>query len=584
MNPRLLYPFLLAFGLLVIAISLQWYNFRQMTVFTGYVDHTQRIITALAQVSNCFKSAQIYTPNNIYLPQKKYYLLYEEEAGQVYDQLKKAQTLAQNDPIQHARVDSVKQLIDQHWSALLQKNIAELIQAGEAWRLDDLYQLHYLLNKSITYEEQQLLYRRQELKRSTELTRWFSIGFSVLAIGIIAFAMLAQIQLSHRHRRLEGFMAAVLNSSKDGIVSYKAVWDKGRIIDFKIEFANAVTETLLGIKPDQVSGRKLSEIDSFVINSPAFAKYCEVVVSGQSTQFETHSRRDDHQRWFNVQLTKLDDGLTATFHDITDIKLYQEKLRLGIKQLEESNKGLEEFAYVASHDLQEPLRKIQAFGSMLKEQYASVLGAQGNDLISRMEVAAGRMSALIRDLLEYSRLATRQQKVRPHRLNDLIVDVLDSLELVIAEKQAVVDVGELGSVIGDATQLTQLFQNLLTNALKFTKNGLNGTSTESTYVPPYVRIKSKTVRQTDLPGNFQPANEGREYRLIQVVDNGIGFDAHQADRIFGTFQRLHSKDGYPGTGIGLAIAKKVVENHQGHIIADGKPGEGATFSVYLPVN
>lgn len=292
---------------------------------------------------------------------------------------------------------------------------------------------------------------------------------------------------------------------------------------------------------------------------------------------------------FSVTTLELDEGtsLSVILTDLTLQKETQKLLRENNERLEKSNNALEisnnalnlsnenlqQFAYVASHDLQEPLRKIQQFGSLLKINYGNTLDEQGITWIERMELAAVRMSALIRDLLAYSRLTMPIEAFLEHPLNDIVAEVVSVLDVLIQEKKATVEIGDLGTVPGEAQQLAQVFQNLLTNALKFTK----------TDVPPIIQISRQTVSRADLPRPYQPLNTYQHFCAIQVTDNGIGFDAHQAERIFGTFQRLHGRNQYPGTGIGLAIVKKVVENHRGYVMAQSQVGQGATFTVYLPV-
>lgn len=291
---------------------------------------------------------------------------------------------------------------------------------------------------------------------------------------------------------------------------------------------------------------------------------------------------------FSITTLELDEGtsLSVILTDLTAQKEAQKLLRVKNEQLEKSNTALEvsnnalnqsnanlqQFAYVASHDLQEPLRKIQQFGSLLKINYAATLNEQGINWVERMESAAARMSALIRDLLAYSRLAIPIEAFAKQSLNDIVSDVLTVLDVLIQEKGASVEVGELGDVPAEPLQLAQLFQNLLTNALKFAK----------TDVSPQVRISRQTVNRAELPRQYQPLHTHQQFCVIQVTDNGIGFDAHQAERIFGTFQRLHGRNRYPGTGIGLAIVKKVVENHWGYVVAHSQIDQGATFTVYLP--
>jgi signal transduction histidine kinase/PAS domain-containing protein len=223
--------------------------------------------------------------------------------------------------------------------------------------------------------------------------------------------------------------------------------------------------------------------------------------------------------------------------------------------LERSNQELQDFAYVASHDLQEPLRKIQAFGNLLESEYARELG-EGNDYLNRMRSAAARMSVLIEDLLEFSRVTTHAKAYTEVDLNTVVSEVLEDLENRIQITGGVVTCPQLPTIHADYTQIRQLFQNLIGNALKFHKAD----------IPPIVtlgcNVTAKTIELT-------------------FSDNGVGFDEKYLDRIFAVFQRLHGREVYEGTGIGLAVCRKIVERHNGSITAKSEPGVGATFMVTL---
>jgi len=242
------------------------------------------------------------------------------------------------------------------------------------------------------------------------------------------------------------------------------------------------------------------------------------------------------------------------------------------QELRRSNAGLEQFAAIASHDLQEPLRKIQSFGQLLAQQYQQGLNRDGQDLLERLQSAADRMSTLIKELLTYARLSTRQQAFEPVSLLDIVKQVQETLELSIQQTGARLAVGSLPTIQGDAIQLSQLFQNLLSNALKF----------RQPEEPPFIKIDCQLVARQDLPNEIVPAQSTDRYYQIRVSDNGIGFETQYAERIFQAFQRLHNRQQFEGTGLGLAICQRVVENHGGAITADSKPGHGATFRVYLP--
>ncbi len=243
-----------------------------------------------------------------------------------------------------------------------------------------------------------------------------------------------------------------------------------------------------------------------------------------------------------------------------------------------SNENLQKFAYVASHDLQEPLRKIQQFGDLLERQYADSTGEQ-LDYLQRMQAAASRMSMLIKDLLNFSRIATRRDESKALSLSDVLDRVLTVLELVIAETNAQIEVDPLPQIKGDPSQLSQLFQNLLSNALKFSRVDLSGRPSI-----PQIAIRYKLVDATDLPLSVKPGRFTTQYHYVAVADNGIGFDERYLDRIFQVFQRLHGKMEFAGTGIGLSIVEKIVINHGGAITASSRPGEGATFHVYFPTS
>lgn len=249
----------------------------------------------------------------------------------------------------------------------------------------------------------------------------------------------------------------------------------------------------------------------------------------------------------------------------------QRELESTVSELNRSNAELSQFAYVASHDLQEPLRKIQSFGDILQDQYTPALGPDGADLVARMQSAAGRMNVLIKDLLTYSRLTTKQQPFEKIDLNTLLIGVLSDLEAIIQEKKAVIEIGQLPQVKGDLLQLRQLFQNLLSNALKFTISDQL----------PVVYISASRLLVSQLPAEVLLSGHP-VYVSVSVEDNGIGFDQKYKDRIFRLFQRLHGRSQYEGTGMGLAICKKVVDNHAGFINARSQPGKGSVFTVYLP--
>ncbi len=263
------------------------------------------------------------------------------------------------------------------------------------------------------------------------------------------------------------------------------------------------------------------------------------------------------------------------------LQVANEALHAANELLIKANDNLHQFASVASHDLQEPLRKIQSFSNLLQLQYADQLG-EGRTYLERMQSAATRMSVLIRDLLSYSRISALHETRQLIPLSEVVQTVLTDLELVIAETGAILQVEPLPEVVGDAVQLGQLFQNLLSNALKFSRASPSKRLSSVKSKAPFIQVRVQTILAKDLPTSVKTALSAPLYYRIDVIDNGIGFEQKQAARIFQVFQRLHGKSEFAGTGIGLAICEKVVTNHGGAIRATSQPGQGATFSIFLP--
>jgi signal transduction histidine kinase len=251
--------------------------------------------------------------------------------------------------------------------------------------------------------------------------------------------------------------------------------------------------------------------------------------------------------------------ILLAIEDITERRLIEGKLAEQHAELQRSNAALEEFASVASHDLQEPLRKIISFGDLLHEAAGPLLDGAASEHLARMRAAAARMRALINDLLLYSQVSTRPQTFAHTDLAAVAREAVGDLETTIAEATGQVLIGNLPVIAADSQQLRRLFQNLIGNAIKYRRVG----------VPPVVRLES--IRRTD--GNC----------LITVADNGIGFGEQYSEKIFGMFERLHNRTQYDGSGIGLAVSRKIVERHGGTITAMSTVGQGTTFLVTLPV-
>jgi two-component system CheB/CheR fusion protein len=321
------------------------------------------------------------------------------------------------------------------------------------------------------------------------------------------------------------------------------------------------------------------------IYAPAFARN-----AGFTVEFRLQ-RKDGEYRWVSCsgQPSRIAggafDGFIGSCVDIHDQKMNEEALERRVSDrtaalleantiLQQRNNELEQFAYVTSHDLQEPLRKIRIFVDMLQKQDGMAEGGKERlESLARIKSSADRMAQLIKDLLSYSRLGTSDNPFVPTDLNTIVLAALRDFDLLIEETKARVHVMSLPIIEAIPLQMNQLFYNLIGNALKFQRAG----------VPPALRIFSQKLGPSDLT-RYPNLDQGLTYYKVVVQDNGIGFQQEFVDKIFIIFQRLNAKEFFPGTGIGLAICRKIVQNHRGEIQAFGKEGEGAEFHLILPQN
>ncbi len=363
---------------------------------------------------------------------------------------------------------------------------------------------------------------------------------------------------------------AILYLSNEGIIEN---WNKG-------------AERITGFSADEIIGK------SFKIFYPSDALQShlpeklieEAITTGTAKHEGWRVRKDGTRFWGSIVITALHDeqkniiGFSKVTRDLTAIKEADDKIKMDALQLkkqneelEKMNKELESFAYIASHDLQEPLRKIQTYSSFILAKEVPNLTDSGKNYFSRIQNAAKRMQQLIDDILSYSRTNHKEVEFELIDLNKLIAEVTGDLKDEMQNKNAIIETKQLCTIKVIPYQFRQLFQNLISNSLKFSKPDY-----QSHIIIMAQMVNSKTDSQYPLP-------IGKDYCHITVSDNGIGFDQQYSHRIFELFQRLHGKNEYNGTGIGLAIVKKIVENHKGLITATSTEGKGANFNIYIPV-
>ena len=378
-------------------------------------------------------------------------------------------------------------------------------------------------------------------------------------------------------RQQAAMLQSVLDSCQMPIVLFEAIRNgNGQVTDFQYLLQNEANARRVNHPVNQTTTRTMLEVLPSLKPMGVFDRYVDVVNTGQPQRFEQHFTDSDAGGWFDMSIVKQGDGIVIAANDQTLLRQTLQRAEKLVGDLKQSNQQLEQFAYIASHDLQEPLRKIRAFGDILVRNYSTLLPAEGQDMIARMQSSAERMGVFIRDLLAYSRLATQEDLFQPVVLETLLADILQDLSMVITETHAQVTIGStsqpLPTVNGSLLQLRQLFQNLISNALKFSRPGER----------PQVSVQSRTVLPESVPDTVLN-RASQEWIAVDVTDNGIGFEEKYQERIFQLFERLHSRSAYSGTGIGLAICRKVAENHGGTILAHSQPGQGAVFTVFLPI-
>ncbi|BDC99210.1 PAS domain S-box protein [Persicobacter psychrovividus] len=356
---------------------------------------------------------------------------------------------------------------------------------------------------------------------------------------------------------------AIINSAADGIVTLDAQGN--------IETVNPTAANIFGYRQRELYGKNFQELVHPDDGLDEDGKVNQIFLSYESGVSIPSSReilgRSKSGEMLHVKLSvgvvHLPDRkmFTCILHDLSAIKEVEEQLKSYAEDLERSNRDLEEFAYVSSHDLQEPLRKIRAFGDRLMTKEQNNLSETGVDYLNRMMNAAKRMQKLINDLLRFSRVGSKKAAFQPIDLNHIVKEVLNDLEVAIEKEQAVVEIDDLPEIESDSSMMRQLFQNMISNALKF----------RSPDRPPVIKITNETA---------ETANGKQKYVQLAIIDNGIGFDQRYVDKIFTIFQRLEGQK-YEGSGVGLAICKKIVELHGGQIEAKSDLGHGSRFAFKL---
>ncbi len=446
----------------------------------------------------------------------------------------------------------------------------ESVLAGESCCQDPMSIIHELRVHQIELEMQNEELRKAQLKLEESRTRYADL-YDFAPVGYFTFSDQGLI--------LEGNLTAAgqLGIDRSGLIkqpfrSYvfqadREVFDSHLRAVFKTP-ERQICEVMLMTKKGEPFCARLESIYSEAVDGVGICRtsVSDVTSSRQAAEMlrQAHNELELRVEERTAELARSNEFLRL---EVRERARAEENLKAYSAKLERSNKELQDFAFIASHDMQEPLRKIQSFGLMIRDGYAAALDDTGRDYINRMMNATKRMSEMIQGLLDYSRLGTRAKPFAAVDLSRLVNDVVVDLEIPVSMAGARVEVGDLPTLEVDSSQIRRLFQNLIANSLKF-----HGEE------KPVVKIHASPAGEEYETGD---GASGQTYRLF-VEDNGIGFDEVYLDRIFTMFQRLHGRSAYEGTGMGLAVCRKIVERHHGHITARSEPGRGATFIITLP--
>ncbi|HNG90120.1 MAG TPA: PAS domain-containing protein, partial [Saprospiraceae bacterium] len=427
-------------------------------------------------------------------------------------------------------------------------------QVENALKTRTMYQAEYRIRRADTGEERWMRSVGQYFfdPETDQPYRLTGVTYDITA------RKTAEVELLKSQQRL----AMVLDSLPDGFMIFDAVRNERReIVDFEWPSSNAASTLIVGRPPEELIGKRLLVEMPGNKEAGLFDAYVKVVESGEPWANEFAYPYEGINKHFVSRAVKVGDGFGVMFSDITLRKEFEAQLTRKVEErtqeLQVKNQQLEQYAFVTSHDLQEPLRKIEMFADMLTARSRAHLPDTGKHHLDKIVNAAGRMRALIDALLKFSRMSTQINEEKPVNLNTIVSGALNMLEVRIHEKRAQFEVSDLPTVIGTDSLLDILFSNLIANSLKFSKDD----------TPPQVRIHSRRLQ----PQEVQECrlDTQRHYTLISIEDNGLGFEQEFGERIFEMFRRLH-KD-IQGTGIGLAMCAKIVQLHGGSIKAFGTP-------------
>ncbi|MBL0071882.1 MAG: CHASE3 domain-containing protein [Bacteroidetes bacterium] len=580
---RIFIVFGIALLITVLLINLYRSSFEKLNENSSALVHSMNVLESIEELLSLMKDTEVGTRGYVITGDSAYLKPFLVAQNVLPLKIKELKLLTADNPVQQSYLDSIDNHIKQKNES--QSFVVHLKTSGNLKFGSNEVMMESKLSmdaiRSLCYkmkiEESNLRkIRDDEVRDSIGLTKVISTIFSIAAISIMVIALVSILLELRSRKKIQESLKSVLEATQHGIMSFKAVRDpvNFEIIDFEFIQSNKGGSDLVSIPSDELLGKRLLSVFPGNIEEGLFDAYKLVTENDTVFKTEKYYKHETIDKWLRIVAVKLGDGFTVTFEDISTEKQYEIQLENTIQELKRSNNELEQFAFVASHDLQEPLRKIQSFGDRLKIKSQEELRAESILYVDKMLSAANRMSNLIFDLLSFSRLAKNNDAMHETDLNQVMNEVLTDLEVVIQQKNAEISFPPLPVINAISTQIYQLFFNLIGNALKFSK------ADETPKIEITVTPFSRSIQDKHTPKSMLKI----PFIKIEISDNGIGLDNTYSERIFEIFQRLHGKSEYQGTGIGLAICKRIVTNHNGNIYASGIPGTGTTFTVELPLD
>jgi signal transduction histidine kinase/CHASE3 domain sensor protein len=571
-------------ALLITALLINLYrsSFEKLNENSAALVHSMNVLESIEELLSLMKDTEVGTRGYIITGDSAFlrpFLTAQEALPLKMNELK---LLTGDNPVQQTLLDSISRLIK---IKIESQTFVVHLKASNNFRFGSedvmlesksaMDAIRSLCFKMKVEESNLRKIRDDEVRDSISLTKVISSIFSVAAITIMVIALVSILLELRSRKKIQESLKSVLEATQHGIMSFRAVRDpvNFEIVDFEFIQSNKGGAELVNVPSAELIGKRLLTVFPGNIEEGLFDAYKAVTENDTIFKTEKYYKHETIDKWLRIVAVKLGDGFTVTFEDISTEKQYEIQLENTIQELKRSNNELEQFAFVASHDLQEPLRKIQSFGDRLKIKSQDELRAESLIYVDKMLSAANRMSNLIFDLLSFSRLAKNNEILQETDLNKVMKEVLNDLEVVIQQKNAAISYHPLPVIDAIYSQMYQLFFNLIGNALKFSKES----------EPPIINITVDNFFKETPDKQFPKSILKEPFIKIQITDNGIGLDNKYSERIFEIFQRLHGRSEYQGTGIGLAICKRIVTNHKGSIYANGIPGSGTTFTVELPL-